>query len=95
MIILQLLNKIAIVNITQLKVYKVLCQPYITTLLYCFLLVNRCGITNKGGVCLPYLVILTTSGLHSFTESIRGLSVLQMTKQLEYGTGNLAHVLGQ
>ena len=56
---------------------------------------NRYGTTSKGDACLPYLVTLTTYGQHFSTESIHGLSVLQMTKQLEYGTGNLIHVLGQ
>ena len=60
-----------------------------------FIVVNRCGTTNRGDACSPYSVTLTTSELRFSTESIRGLSVLQMTKQLEYGTGNLGHVLGQ
>ena len=56
---------------------------------------NRCETINKGDAFLLYLATLTTSEVHIFTESIRGLSVLQMTKQLEYGTGNHAHVPGQ
>ena len=56
---------------------------------------NRCGTISRDDACLPCSVTSTTSELHFSTESIRGLSVLQMTKQLEYGTGNHAHVLGQ
>ena len=63
---------------------------------HCLLLLTcRCGITNRDDACLLYSVTLTISVQHFSTGSIRGSSVLQMTKQLEYGTGNLARVLGQ